>query len=61
MVVEGEKTENKGFVDIQKILSALPDSMYTQVADAGHLIPMQKPSQVVNIIREFFHKIKGRA
>jgi len=61
MVVEGEKTENRGFVDIQKILSALPDSMYAQVADAGHLIPMQKPSQVIKIIKEFFLKIKGRA
>jgi pimeloyl-ACP methyl ester carboxylesterase len=48
-------------VDIQKILSALPDSMYAQVADAGHLIPMQKPSQVIKIIKEFFLKIKGRA
>ena len=57
LVVEGEKTENKSFVDIQRAVSLFSQGMYKSVADAGHLIPMQKPKDVILIIQDFMAKI----
>jgi lipase len=53
LVVEGENTENKGLVDIQKAVSLFPKGQYQSVAQAGHLIPMQKPRDVVRLIKDF--------
>ena len=53
LVVEGENTENKGFVDVQRAASLFRQGQYKSVAQAGHLIPMQKPQDVVRIIKDF--------
>jgi pimeloyl-ACP methyl ester carboxylesterase len=53
LIVEGEKSSNKEFVDLSKAVSLLSDGRYKSVPDAGHLIPMQKPQEVAKIIREF--------
>ena len=53
LVVEGEKSSNKEFVDLPKAVSLLSDGRYKSVPDAGHLIPMQKPQEVAKIIKEF--------
>jgi lipase len=53
LVVEGENTENKGLVDIQKAVSLFRQGQYKSVAQAGHLIPMQKPQDVVRLIKDF--------
>ena len=53
LVVEGEKSENKGLVDIARVVSLLPSGQYQSVAGAGHLIPMQKPKEIIQIIKEF--------
>jgi pimeloyl-ACP methyl ester carboxylesterase len=53
LVVEGENTENKGLVDVQRAVSLLRQGQYKSVAQAGHLIPMQKPQDVVRVIKIF--------
>ena len=53
MVVEGENTENKGLVDVQRAVSLFRQGQYKSVAQAGHLIPMQKPQDIVRIIKDF--------
>ncbi len=53
LVVEGEASENKKYVDIKKVVSMIPDASYTLVPGAGHLIPMEKPVETAVIIREF--------
>ncbi len=53
LVVEGEKSENKGLVDIRRAVSLFSQGQYKSVAQAGHLIPMQKPQDVVRIIQDF--------
>jgi pimeloyl-ACP methyl ester carboxylesterase len=58
LVIEGEKTENKGLVDVQRVVSLLPVGKYKSVAEAGHLIPMQKPGELVQIIKEFSQQLK---
>ena len=57
LVVEGEKSENKNFIDVKKAVSLLRHGKYKSVAGAGHLIPMQKPKEVAQIIKEFLAEI----
>jgi pimeloyl-ACP methyl ester carboxylesterase len=57
LVVEGEKSENKNFIDLKKAVSLLRNGKYKSVAGAGHLIPMQKPKEVAQIIKEFLAEI----
>ena len=54
LVVEGEASENKKYVDIKKVVSAIPEASYKMVPGAGHLVPMERPGETAAIIREFF-------
>jgi lipase len=58
LVIEGEKTENKGLVDVQRAVSLLRRGKYQSIADAGHLIPMQKPRELAQIIKEFSRQLE---
>jgi len=53
LVIEGEKSPNVGLVDIKRAVSILPKGKYGSVADAGHLIPMEKPAEIAGIVKEF--------
>jgi pimeloyl-ACP methyl ester carboxylesterase len=53
LVLEGEYTENKGFIDFKQVAKALPKGIYRVVEGAGHLIPMEKPQLTIDIIRDF--------
>ncbi len=57
LVVEGEKSENRNFIDLQKAVSSFPRSSYKLVPQAGHLIPMQKPEETAQIIKDFIRQI----
>jgi pimeloyl-ACP methyl ester carboxylesterase len=57
LVVEGEKSENKNYINVKKAVSLLRYGKYKSVAGAGHLIPMQKPCEVAQIIKEFLAEI----
>ncbi|HPD56255.1 MAG TPA: alpha/beta hydrolase [Smithellaceae bacterium] len=57
LVVEGEKSENRSFIDLQKAVSLFPRSSYKLVPEAGHLIPMQKPEETAQIIKDFIRQI----
>ncbi|PKN51323.1 MAG: alpha/beta hydrolase [Deltaproteobacteria bacterium HGW-Deltaproteobacteria-13] len=57
LIVEGEKSANKAFIDLPKAVSLLKDGRYLSVPDAGHLIPMQKPKEVAQIIKEFLVEV----
>ncbi|MGD0022805.1 MAG: alpha/beta hydrolase, partial [Smithellaceae bacterium] len=57
LIVEGEKSENKNFIDLKKAVSLLRRGKYKSVEGAGHLIPMQKPNEVAQIIKEFLAEI----
>lgn len=57
LIVEGEMTENKGLVDVQKAVSLLRNCKYQLVAGVGHLIPMEKPKEIAKIIKTFDREI----
>jgi len=57
LVIEGEKSPNVGLVNIQRAVSILPKGQYGSVAEAGHLIPMQKPAEIAGIVKDFIAKL----
>ncbi len=56
MIIAGGQSENKGLVDIQKMLKHILNGQYKQVANVGHLIPMQNPNAIIQIIKDFILK-----
>ncbi len=60
LIVEGEKSDSKGFIDVDRIQSLIPNSRRRTVKGAGHLVPMERPREVTRIIREFFHSLRQR-
>ncbi len=54
LVVEGETSENKRFIDLPKIASLIPAGGYHLVPDTGHLVPQERPMEVFRIFADFF-------
>lgn len=57
LVLEGELTENKGVIDFKKIADTMPQGQYRLVPGTGHLIPMEKPQEITDIILSFFNPV----
>ena len=53
LVMEGEKSENRNFIDLKKAVSLFRNGKYISIKGAGHLIPMQKPKETATIMKEF--------
>ncbi len=53
LVLEGENSENKGFINFRQAAERFPRGEFLQVKNAGHLIPMEKPAESVQLIRDF--------
>ncbi|MDP2838637.1 MAG: hypothetical protein Q8O11_01160, partial [Syntrophales bacterium] len=60
LILEGEKSENRGFINLDRVRSLIPDCAYHLVGGAGHLIPMEQPREVTRLIREFFGSLRSR-
>ncbi|MHB8770430.1 MAG: alpha/beta fold hydrolase [Syntrophales bacterium] len=60
LIVEGEKSENRGIIDTGRIQSAIPGCTRHVVNDAGHLLPMERPREVTRLIEEFFLPLRGK-
>lgn len=54
LLLEGETSENRDFVDLGRAASIIPGARVEVVAGAGHLVPMEKPRETLALIREFF-------
>lgn len=53
LVIEGETSDNKPFIDLKKAASLFPAGSYYEVKDAGHLIPMEQPETITELIKKF--------
>ena len=60
LLVEGEKSETVGFIDLDRIQTLIPNTRRRTVKGAGHLVPMECPREVTRIIREFFNSLRQR-
>jgi lipase len=58
LLVEGEKSENRLVIDLERASSVIPDADLKQVAGAGHLVPMEKPQETLALIRDFFRPLR---
>lgn len=54
LILEGEVSENRHFIDLPKATSLFPQGTHKIIPGAGHLIPMEKPREVLSIIKTFF-------
>jgi lipase len=54
LLVEGADSENKQVIDLTRAAALIPDAELRAVEGAGHLVPMEKPREVLALIREFF-------
>jgi len=53
LVLEGEESENRAFIDLKKATSLFPRGTYRLIGGAGHLIPQERPKESVQILRDF--------
>jgi len=54
LVLEGSESENRQIIDLEKASSMFSRGTYRLIRGAGHLIPMEKPHAVTEIIKGFF-------
>jgi lipase len=54
LILEGEISENRHYIDLKKAASLMQNGSYKQIKEAGHLIPMEKPAETADILKEFF-------
>lgn len=53
LVLEGENSGNRELIDLKKAATAFPNGRHRLVRGAGHLIPMEKPGEIAEIILDF--------
>ena len=54
MIMEGENSTNRNHIDLKKAAARFPDGTYQLIEGAGHLIPMEKPTEMIQVILNFF-------
>jgi pimeloyl-ACP methyl ester carboxylesterase len=59
LVIEGQHSDTKNFVDFKRIVSMLKKGSHAVVPDAGHLIPMVQPSIIAAVINDFVKNIQS--
>jgi lipase len=59
LILEGEVSDQREFIDLDRVRSLIPDCIQDRVGGAGHLVPMEKPREVTSLIRKFFHALRS--
>ena len=60
LVLEGADSVNRDIIDLTAATSRFPNGRYRCIAGAGHLIPMEKPAEILKIIAEFVRTVAKR-
>jgi pimeloyl-ACP methyl ester carboxylesterase len=53
LVLEGADSGNRSFIDLEKAAARFPHGRFERIADAGHLLVMEKPHEVLRMIQNF--------
>ncbi|HEY5531180.1 MAG TPA: alpha/beta hydrolase [Candidatus Anoxymicrobiaceae bacterium] len=54
LLIEGENSENMLAIDLERAASIIPRANLRVIPGAGHLVPMEKPRELLALILEFF-------
>ncbi len=54
LLVEGDRSTNRQYVDLPKAAAMMPYGKYLLVPKAGHLLPMDDPAATARIMAKFF-------
>lgn len=57
LIVEGQNSDTKAFVDLNRVESMIPRVERLTVPGAGHLVPMEKPEELAAVIGGFFRSL----
>jgi len=57
LLVEGANSENKEVIDLARAASMIPGAELRAIEGAGHLVPMEKPRELLALIKEFFEPV----
>jgi pimeloyl-ACP methyl ester carboxylesterase len=60
LVIEGAQSSNRQHVDLPAAAARFPSGRFQRIAGAGHLIPMEKPKDVLQSIFDFVQSTEGR-
>jgi pimeloyl-ACP methyl ester carboxylesterase len=58
LILEGEESENRAFIDLAGVRDRLPAAVLNQVGGAGHLVPMERPRETTRRIGDFFRPLR---
>lgn len=56
LILEGDRSEYRGFIDLERVREGLPEAELCRVERAGHLIPMERPRQTARLIGDFLRR-----
>lgn len=57
LILEGEESGNSAFIDLALAASRFKDGRLETIAGAGHLVPMEKPAEVLAAIQRFIKTV----
>ena len=56
-ILEGEKSSNRAFINLAEAASRFKSGHLDIIAGAGHLVPMEKPAEVLAAIQAFIKTV----
>lgn len=54
LFLEGENSPNRNYIDLERAAMLVPRAERRIIPGAGHLVPMEKPAAIAEIIEEYF-------
>ena len=57
-VIEGADSGNRTLIDLPAAAARFPKGRYLAVPGAGHLIPMEKPAEILRIVTDFSRSLQ---
>jgi lipase len=60
LVLEGAGSSNREHIDLATAAARFPDGRFQRIAGAGHLIPMEKSKEILEVITDFVGSIENR-
>lgn len=58
LVLEGADSTNRNYIDLKKTAAEFPQGRFERIADAGHLLVMEKPKEIIGLIETFVTSVR---